>query len=210
MQAFPMRCLILSSCLFFLCSCGSMYKQLQVTTGNAANLEKFRPAFGVALYTTTVDVVGNHLSGLLLVKKMPDSTTRMVFSSEMGLKFFDFEFSMDGGFKVYSIFKKMNKRSVITTLRKDFELLLMEDLADNNVSIRKDSTFLYYIFPQAKGYNTYVTNNIGNELVWMERASKSKQVMKMTIKNYTNGIPDSIGITHSNFDFTIGLKRLER
>ena len=39
------------------------------------------------------NVVGNHLSGLLLIKKMPDSSTRMVFSNEMGLGFFDFEFA---------------------------------------------------------------------------------------------------------------------
>ncbi|HQY12763.1 MAG TPA: hypothetical protein PK133_11145, partial [Ferruginibacter sp.] len=79
----------------------------------------------MTLYSTTVDVSGNHLSGLLLVKKMPDSSTRMVFSSEMGLSFFDFEFSADGNFKVYSIIKKMNRKAVIKTLRHDFELVLM-------------------------------------------------------------------------------------
>ncbi|MBK7307905.1 MAG: hypothetical protein IPI88_13305 [Chitinophagaceae bacterium] len=50
-------------------------------------LQKFKPAFTVALYNTTVDVMGNHFSGLLLIKKMPDSSTRMVFSNEMGLGF---------------------------------------------------------------------------------------------------------------------------
>lgn len=210
MQVSLMRCLILSSCLFVLWSCSSVYKELQVTTGTVAGLQKFKPAFTVALYNTHIDVVGNHLSGLLLIKKMPDSTLRMVFSNEMGFKFFDFEFSATGQFKVYSIIKKMNKRSVITTLRKDFELVLMEGLDNNNVSVRTNGADLYYIFPQSKGFNCYITNKAGDELERMERSSKSKQVVEMIMKNYINGIPDTIGITHRNFDFTIGLKRIER
>ena len=210
MQAFLMRFLILSSCLFALWGCGTVYKQLPITNGSTANLQKLKPAFTVALYNTNINVVGNHLSGLLLIKRMPDSTLRMVFSNEMGFTFFDFEFAPGGGFKVYSIIKKMKKKSVIKTLRKDFELLLMERLNDNNVTIRKDSTDLFYIFPQSKGFNCYITNSTGSEMVRMERASSQKTVVEMIMKNYTNGIPDTIGISHKTFDFTIGLKRIER
>jgi hypothetical protein len=205
-----MRCLILSSCLFVLWSCSPAYNHLQKTTGRAADLQKFKPVFAVALYNTQVDVVGNHLSGLLLVKKMPDSSLRIVFTNEMGFTFFDFEFSQGGEFKVYSIFKKMNKRSVIKTLRKDFELILMQGLDESVMAVRKDSALLYYIFPQSKGSNCYITGNNGNELVRMERVSKTKPVVNVIMQNYINGIPDTIGITHLNFDFTIGLKRIER
>ena len=120
-----MRSLLLSSCLFCMLGCASVYKHLQKTTGHADDLLKFKPAFKSALYSTSVDVTGNHLSGLLLIKKMPDSSTRLVFSNEMGFSFFDFEFSKEGEFKVHSIIKKMNKKAVIKTLRKDFELILM-------------------------------------------------------------------------------------
>ena len=101
---------------------------MQVAAGDITGLQKFKPAFTVALYNTQVDVVGNHLSGLLLIKKMPDSSTRMVFSNEMGFKYFDFEFAADGNFKVYSIIKQMNRKAVLKTLRKDFELILMNKL----------------------------------------------------------------------------------
>jgi hypothetical protein len=30
------------------------------------------------------------------------------------------------------------------------------------------------------------------------------------MKDYTNGIPDTIGISHKTFSFTIGLKRIEQ
>lgn len=191
--------------------CDTVYQQLQTTSGDINSLQRFKPRFTVALYNTHVDVIGNHLSGLLLIKKMPDSTVRMVFSNETGFTFFDFEFSPGGGFKVFSIIKKMNRKSVIKTLRKDFEILLMERLNQNTMEVCKDNdNLIYYIFPQTKGYNCYITNASGNELVRIERSSNTEPVVSMIMQNYINGIPDTIGITHQNFDFTIGLKRIER
>lgn len=189
--------------------CSSAYRYLQATSGDAANLQKFKPAFSVALYKAAVDVAGNHLSGLLMIKKMPDSSVRLVFSNEIGFKFFDFEFSNDGGFKVFSIIKQMDKKAVINTLRKDFELVMMEKIDSKDVLIRKDDSLVYYTFQVEKGYNHYITNKTGDELR-LERSSKRKPVMQAIMKNYVAGIPDTIGITHNNFNFTIGLKRLVR
>ena len=210
MQMFRMRFLLLSSCLFFLFSCAATHQKWKPATADINKLQKFKPVFTVALYNTTVDVVGNHLSGLLLIKKMPDSSLRMVFSNEMGFKFFDFEFGVDGNFKVYSVIKQMNKRSVLKTLRKDFELILMDRLDSSSTSVKINNGLLYYIFPQSKGFNYYITDSTGNELVRLERASNSKTVVEAIMQNYISGIPDTIGISHKTFDFTIGLKRIER
>ncbi|CAN5819397.1 hypothetical protein BH11BAC4_BH11BAC4_12140 [soil metagenome] len=210
MQISQMRFLLLSSSLFILGSCASVHKQMQPVAADISRLQKFKPAFTVALYNTKVDVVGNHLSGLLLIKKMPDSSLRMVFSNEMGFKFFDFEFAADGTFKVYSIVKQMNKKSVLKTLRKDFELILMDRLESSTASVRTNNGLRYYIFPHAKGFNYYITDSTASELVRLERASRSKTVVEAVMQHYINGIPDTIGISHKTFDFTIGLKRIER
>jgi hypothetical protein len=202
--------LILSSCLLIMLACSPAHKQMQSATADINLLQKFKPAFTVALYSTTVDVVGNHLSGLLLIKKMPDSSTRMVFSNEMGFTFFDFEFAANGQFKVYSITKQMNKRSVIKTLQHDFELILMNKMDNSKASVRTNGGLMYFIFPQIKGFNYYITNNTGDELVRMERASNKKTIVEAVMKNYMNGIPDTIGISHKTFEFNIGLKRIER
>lgn len=191
-------------------SCSPVYKQWQAVTINAQGLQKFKPAFKVALYNTKVDVVGNHLSGLLLIKKMPDSTVRIVFSNEIGFKFFDFEFAPNGNFKVYSVIKQMNKKPVLKTLRKDFELILMQRLDSAAVSVRKNNGLLYYVFPQSNGYYYYITDSSSSKLIRMERASNKKTVVEATMENYINGIPDSIFVSHKKFDFTIGLKRIER
>jgi len=205
-----MRCLLLISCLIIQTGCVSVYKNLQDTTGDITSIQKFRPVITTALYKIDVNVIGKYLSGLLLLKTMPDSSIRMVFSNEMGFKFFDFEFAPGGRFKVNYIIKQMNKRPVITTLRQDFSLVLMQSLDPASAYIRKDSQYLYYVFPQKKGFYYYITNPAGDELVRMERSSKRKPVVEAIMKNYSNGIPDTIGITHKNFNFTIGLKKIER
>lgn len=202
--------LILSSSLLFMLGCSPAHRQMQSAQADVNVLQKFKPAFTVALYNTIVDVVGNHLSGLLLIKKMPDSSTRMVFSNEMGLSFFDFEFKPGGDFKVYSIMKKLNKRSVIKTLQHDFELILMNNMDNSKAIVKTNEELTYFIFPQTKGFNYYITNQSGSELVRMERASNNKTIVEAVMKNYVNGIPDTIGISHKTFEFNIGLKRIER
>jgi hypothetical protein len=210
MLNFRIRYLLSGSLLLFFFGCSPVYMQMQTTTGNTSGLAKFKPVFNVALYKTEVDVVGNHLSGLLLIKKMPDSSTRIVFSNEMGFTFFDFGFAADGNFKVYSVIKKMNKKPVLKTLRNDFELLLMDHLDTAAASVRINNGLVYYVFPQTKGYNYYITDSTGDNLVSMERASKRKTVVQAIMKNYSKGTPDTIGISHKTFNFTIGLKRIEK
>ena len=203
-----MRYLLLNSCLLLLLSCAGVHKNLQNETGDVNSIQKFKPAFAVALYKTEVNVTGKYLSGLLLMKQMPDSSLRIVFSNEMGFKFFDFAFLPDGSFKVFSIIKQMDKKAVITTLRKDFELVLMRGLDPTTGFIRSDSQYVFHIFPREKGFYHYITNKKGDELIRMERASKKKVVVEAITTKYEGGIPDSIGISHKNFNFTIGLKRI--
>ena len=205
-----MRYLLLSSCLFVIMGCGSAYKHLQKAGGEAGCLQKFKPQFTSVLYTTQVNVVGRHLSGLLLIKTMPDSSIRMVFSSEMGLSFFDFEFGANGNFKVHYIIQRMNKKPVINTLRNDLGLILMRNLQTENAEILKDGDSVYFKFPQKKGSNYYITSSNCSELVRIETASKRKPKATVIMKNYHAGIPDTIGISHTGFAFTIGLKRLKR
>jgi hypothetical protein len=181
---------------------------MQKTTGTIADIQKFKPSFTSALYKTEVNVVGKYLSGLLIIKKMPDSSTRIVFSNEMGITFFDFEFTPEGKFKVFSIVQQMNKKAVIKTLRKDFELILMQNIDSNYLTVTQKDNLKYYSFPLEKGFNHYITDRTGNELVRMENASKRKPIVQAIMKNYMDGIPDTIGISHTTFNFTIGLKRI--
>ena len=205
-----MRYLLFASCLIYLLACRSPYRNLQASDGDINCVQKFTPVFSSALYNTSVNVIGKHLSGLLLLKQMPDSSIRVVFSSEMGVKFFDFEFSKQGDFKVYYILKQMNKKAVVTTLRKDFEMILMRQIGTGSAYILRDQQTKYHVFPAGKEFNAYITDGGCNELLRIEKSSKRKIKVQAVMQHFVNGLPDTIGITHRNFNFNIGLKRLER
>jgi hypothetical protein len=210
MQPLRMLYLLLSSILLVLPGCSSVYTKMERAQGDPVCLLQFKPQFTKALYNTQVDVAGRHLSGLLLIKAMPDSSTRLVFSNEMGFKYFDFEFSAAGVFKVYYILPQMDKKAVLTTLRKDFELLLMQHLDTGKAFVRKKDSLIYYGFPQQKGNNYYITDVSCTRLIRLERASARKPVVTAIMQDYGDGMPDSIGISHANFNFTIGLKKLKQ
>jgi len=205
-----MRYLLLSSCLFLLAGCSSVYKNLQPATGDINVLQKFKPNFKSVLYKAEIDVVGHHLSGLLLIKTLPDSTIRMVFATETGFKFFDFAFSPDGGFRVLYVVRQMDKKAVIKTLRKDFELILLPPADYKSAYLRKDDSSLYYIFPRPKGTFCYITDLKSTEMKLMEISSPHKPIVRAIAKDDGNGVPDTIGISHKNFNFTIGLKKIDR
>jgi hypothetical protein len=172
-------------------------------------VQKFKPDFNHVVYKTSVDVAGKHLSGLLLIKLMPDSSTRIAFSNEMGLSLFDFGFLRDNGFKVYQVIPKMNKKAIIKTLRKDFELVMFRNMDSSKYYGLADSNLVYHAFPQPKGVNYYITDAHCRQLVKMQRASNKKPVMEAFIYGITSGnSPDSISIRHLNFNFSISLKKI--
>ena len=82
-----MKYLLFISLLLIFSGCNRVYKNLAVAEGRVEDLNKFRHVFKTALYKARVNVIGRYLSGLLMVKEMPDSTVRLLFSSEMGLNY---------------------------------------------------------------------------------------------------------------------------
>jgi len=205
-----MRYLLLSSFFCILFACKSSYKSLQSSTDTTTGcVQKFTPQFTRVLYKTQVDVVGKHLGGILLIKQMPDSSTRILFSNEMGFKFFDFEWKKDGAFTAHYVFDKMNKKAVIKTLRKDFELVLMNTVNWQSEKIFTRDSAVYHRFTLAKGYNYYITDPSCKELLRIENASSRKTIVSVIMKDYENGVPDTIGVSHKMFSFEIGLKKLK-
>jgi len=204
-----MRCLLLISASIGMLACSGPYRSMQKINADLDCVKAFRPSFTTALYNTSVNVTGRHLSGLLIIKTMPDSSIRLVFSNEAGFKFFDFGFS-GTDFKVYYIYKQLNRTAIIKTLRKDFQLVLMNNLNTGVGYVLTGDHDNFYCFPQGRDHYYYVTDSLCRKLIRMERGNSSKRVMTAIAQNFRDGIPDSIGITHDNFNFDIGLKRIYR
>src|SRR5688500_8330513 len=97
MRRFRMKCLLFSVCILAW-SCTAPYKSLKsVPVVDQTCIEKLHPQLlSTTLFSASIDVVGKHLSGLLFIKAMPDQSHRVVFTSETGITFFDFEYKSDG------------------------------------------------------------------------------------------------------------------
>jgi hypothetical protein len=208
MHPFPIRFLIFLSLFYLNISC-NQYRHLKRTPPEELCIEKFKPDFRREEYKTSVEVIGKHISGLLLIKYMPDSSTRIVFTNEMGLSFFDFGFSQNNGFIVYHIVAQMNKAALIKTLRKDFDLILFRNMDRNKSYNLIDSANIYHAYPQEKGINYYITDESCSRLIKMQRSSDKKPIMEaLFYDNLPGNSPDSISIRHLNFKFSISLKKI--
>jgi hypothetical protein len=206
-----MRYLLFNLPVLFLVGCASDYKYMQSIKADPACIAKLAPReFQDGWYHASVDVVGNHISGLLLVKNMPDSSTRVVFTNEAGLTFFDFGFLKDGGFNVINIIRQLDRAPVIRTLRKDFEMILGLPFrnASYRASINGDDVF--YGVDQKKETAYFITTKDCASLRRLELGSarKRKVVVQITGNGYPR--PDSIKLVHNTFSMQIRLTRFEK
>ena len=75
-----------------------------------------------------MEVYGNDISGILIIKKISDSTHRVVMTSDFGNKMIDFEIS-ENDFKLNYVLPDLDKKMVINFLKNDFRELLKQKYA---------------------------------------------------------------------------------
>ncbi|HTH56365.1 MAG TPA: hypothetical protein VL728_09985 [Cyclobacteriaceae bacterium] len=169
-------------------------------------LESSVPKFSSVLFASSVDVVGHHISGLLFLKVMPDSSRRAVFSNEAGITYFDFEWKKNGEFKTYHVIKKLRKRIVLNTLRKDFELMLVPPALIK--SIEKKGADGGYSAVRKREKLMFKTTADCRSIVSVDVIGRKSKLVTVRFFPEGKNIPDSVSIVHFNFNMKIGLKRL--
>lgn len=193
---------------------------------------RYKPEVDKAVYRCVVDghkvFLKFHLSGILIFKKMETGTVRAVFQNEIGFTFFDFEWDEQGKFQVKQIIDKLNRPSVIKTLKKDFDILLMQSL-DKSTEVfyhQGRGEELYNCYNIDKGIVCYVFDNdkivraenlgkgekvfISNEKE-IENLSKARKVTTVNLySDYKKDqMPDSVLIDHHRAGFTIELNKID-
>lgn len=202
---------LLFSIPLWLGACTSAYRGLTPVAADPACAARWTPrGLGTAWYTTSVDVVGKHISGLLLIKQMPDSSTRVVFTNEAGVTFFDFAFSADGSFSARQIIKQLNKKPVIETLRKDFALVLGLPFRNGAWQAWRQGDEVYYGVAQKKETAYFITAPDCASLRRLETGSRRKRKVTVERTGSEARLPDSITVRHHTFAMTISLRKLER
>ncbi|HEY0742505.1 MAG TPA: hypothetical protein VGD40_13615 [Chryseosolibacter sp.] len=202
---------MLSSILFVLAGCASDYKGLKVVTVDQECLSRIKPvALNTAWYDAGIDVVGKHISGLLLIKEMPDKSKRLVFTSEAGVTLFDFGFDATGDFKVYYIIKQLDKKAVVRLLRDDFALLLGIPFESPVWKSWEMGNERYFGVSEKNENHYFITDKDCGSLQRLESASKRTKKLTISMTGNDASKPDSITLQHHTFAMKINLKKLDR
>ena len=209
-----MKNLILISILLLFVSCRAIkhcnLKKVEEQQTDIAQLHScFKNNFTKVLFKSTIDIYNNHLGGLILIKLMPDSSYRVNFITELGLKIFDFEIKGEQ-FKVVYCLEKMNKKKLIQVLKDDFTLLLLENkLKDKAILFKnKDNVENIFRFHHKNSYNYYYVEKNSLTLNKIENWGCLSRNVTMCFSDFKNNFPTKISISHQHIKLNIQLNQI--
>jgi len=204
------NCLIHSILVLLILGCASDYKMVQPTQSAVDCVDKIIPLeFKTGWYDAGVDVMGKHLSGLVLIKNMPDSSIRVVFTNEAGVKFFDFEFRADNTFRVHQVIEQLNRKQVIATLQKDFALILGIPFRIHGIGPFTNGDELFFGATEKDETAYFITTKDCASLRRLEWRAGSKRMVSAQIEgSYPN--PDLLTIEHHTFNMQLTLRRIPK
>lgn len=162
--------------------------------------------FKVALYKSQIDYKDKHFSGLFYFKKNADSTTRIIFMSEIGLSLFDFEFK-NHNFEIKSCQEFFSNKLLIKTIQDDLRLLLDMPNDGKITEFQEATNQLKIVRVQGKLGNLHYFYNPKNELYQLIK----KQTLFSTIiglSEYENDVPKSIVINHKGIGLQFAFQLL--
>lgn len=212
-----MKNLVLSSFIIFLlagCTFGH-YGQLLERKNSTYKTSLPKPIFGhhfnSFLFKTNITVYGKDYSGLLVTKQMSPLDYRVIFTTELGMKLFDFEFK-DAVFTLHYCVPQFNKPTLLKIIQLDIETLLMNDLSSKEAIDFADKKGLYAIkrIKYDKRYNYYFTEKASQNLVKIEHAKKRIKKATFTLSDHQNGFPGKIIIRHHDIRLKIELNLLKK
>jgi hypothetical protein len=210
-----MRNLLLSSIILAVSGCHyGHYKRLKPRAAAVGKISVelkpvFQDSFNSFLFKTNMSLYSRDFSGLLIAKQIEPKDYRVVFTTELGMKLFDFEFR-DTTFTLHYCAPQFNRPIILKTIQKDIEILLMNDIT--NVQMLTDKQGLYTIYKKAidKNYNYYFIENASRNLVKIEHARNQKKKIIYTLNNYLDNFPNHVEIRHTDIKLKIELNLLRK
>lgn len=154
------------------------------------------------VYKCQMDIYKNHVSGILIIKKISETTHRVVLTSDFGNKLIDFEISEDD-FKLNYVLPDLDKKIVINFLRNDFQQLLKQKYPVTE-SFENENSKIYLSKMDKKGYYLFFNkeNNLLKQIVYTKN---TKEKIDFTFDAKKNTFADSLNLQHKDFKINIKL-----
>jgi len=200
-----MRYLLSSLCLLFV-ACGSYSKKqnLQIEKASTRSIQNlyFSDTSKDYVYKANIAIYDNDFSGIFIVKKIGEANHRIVFTTEMGNKIFDFSFINDT-FKVNFILEDMDKAILINILKHDFKALIQEEIPVVT-SYSLQDTLVYETTILNKKHFYFKTQQLDKII----RVGNGKEKVTFLFSEINDTIANQIRILHSNIKLNINLKSI--
>ncbi|PIF44150.1 hypothetical protein CLU96_1080 [Chryseobacterium sp. 52] len=154
------------------------------------------------VYKCQMDIYKNHVSGILIIKKLNETTHRVVMTSDFGNKLIDFEIS-ENDFKLNYVLPDLDKKIVINFLKNDFRQLLKRQYPVSE-SFENDHAKIYLSKADRKAY--YLFFNKENGLLKKVIYTKNnKEKIDFTFEAKKHIFADSLNLLHKDFKINIKL-----
>jgi len=202
-----MRYLLPSFLIALLISCSSYPKKQGFIKAESPQQQVKNPYFSDVskdyVYKAAIEAFDKNFGGIFIVKKLAANQHRVVFTTEMGNKIFDFSF-LEDEFKVNYILPQLDKKILINILKTDFRVLLSEEHCIEK-GFKTNSNFLYETRIGAKKYYSHITEN---ELQKIVRVKNAKEKVEFLFSEINDNIAEHIQVIHQNFKLKITLKAI--
>jgi hypothetical protein len=141
-----------------------------------------------AWFNISIKFFKNEQSGQLLVKQTNDTTIRVLFTTPIGFKIFDFAITPQD-FIVHACIEPLKKKNILRIMDKDFRLMFCtnDTYGRSRVFIGKRDTTLL----------AYKLKSLGKSYYWVNQQTKK------LVKIDNHSFP--FGGARVNFDYTDGL-----
>ncbi len=201
-----MRYLVISILFLLISSCALQTTKTLVvkdSTQNEVENPYFSNIVNDYIYKAKIDVYGKKFGGILIIKKTNNKSHRVVFTTEIGNKLFDFLIENDMVTTNFVI-NELDKNFIVKTLQNDFKLLVSQI---NNAIIHYD-TEQEEVFEtnEENQRNFYFINKKSHTLDKIISASKSKEKVEVLFSNIESQTANSILINHKNMKLAIALE----
>jgi len=154
------------------------------------------------VYKCQMDIYKNHVSGILIIKKLNDATHRVVLTSDFGNKLIDFEISGEN-FKLNYVLADLDKKIVINFLKNDFQQLLKQKYPVSE-SFENEKSKIYLSKLDKKQYYLFFNkeNGLLNQIIYTKN---DKEKIDFTFEAKKHIFADSLNLQHKDFKINIKL-----
>ncbi|PQA93521.1 hypothetical protein B0A69_10975 [Chryseobacterium shigense] len=204
MQRLQLQSLLYSLVLLLIVSCKSyQLTDAQPVKTSEKTVENLYFSSGEDyVYKCQMDIYKNHVSGILIIKKLNETTHRVAMTSDFGNKLIDFEIS-ENDFKLNYVLPDLDKKIIINFLKNDFRELLKRKFPVSESFENKDAK-IFLSKADNRAYYLFFNKNDGllKSIIYTKN---NKEKIDFTFEAKKHIFADSLNLRHKDFKINIKL-----